>query len=104
MWRVTTVALANADAVGEEDEIALAALGRLGAAGVVLEPQRAVGGHVGMTPGGGMVAEAADGHADMHPLALHADPPASWPPAHDEIGTKSPRLQIGGRPWISARP
>ena len=51
-----------------------------------------------------VVAEPADGHADMHPLARHADPPASWPPAHDEIGTKSPQLQIGGRPWTSARP
>ena len=60
------VALADAEAVGEEDQIAFPAFGRLGGMDVMVEPDTGIGGDVGMPPGGEVIAVAAQGHADPH--------------------------------------
>ena len=65
------VALANAGAVGEEDHVELAALGGLGAAHIMLDVQRAVGRHVGMAPGGRVIAMAADRQTEPHLACRH---------------------------------
>src|SRR5215831_3017985 len=67
------IALPDADAIGKEDEIALAVLGQLRAARVMFEAQRAVGWHVGMAPGGGMISQSADRHPEMELPVSHPD-------------------------------
>src|SRR5262249_33466089 len=65
------VALADAGAVGEEDHVELAALGGLGAADIVLDMQGAIRRHVGMAPGGRVIAVAADRKPEPHLASRH---------------------------------
>ena len=65
------VALADAGAVGEEDQIELAALGDLRIAHIMLDMQRAIGWYIRMAPGRRVVAIAADRHAQSHLACRH---------------------------------
>jgi hypothetical protein len=65
------VALANAGTVGKEDHVELAALGDLGTLHIMLDVQRAVGRHIGMAPGGRVIAMAADRQTEPHLACRH---------------------------------
>src|SRR6185436_14983664 len=60
-----------------EDHVELAALGGLGAAHIMLDMQRAVGRHIGMAPGGRVIAVAADRQPEPHLACRHHF--VSWP-------------------------
>ena len=79
--RVPRITFPDADAIGEEVHVALAEFGGLRI--VVMLAPSAVGRFILIAPGSLMVADAADGHADAHPLLAHANrllrtPGRSW--------------------------
>src|SRR5262245_40780628 len=70
-------ALPDADTVGKKDDVAHAACGTQGAAPIVFKSQGAIGWHIGMSPGGGMITQAPDRHPKMHLSAGHGVPSGS---------------------------
>ena len=69
------VTLADAEAVGEEDQVTFPAFGRLGGVDVMVEADTGIGGDIGMPPGGEVIAVPAQGHTDPHLLLAHPGPP-----------------------------
>ena len=80
------VALADAEAVGEEDQVAFATFGRLGGADIMVDADTGIGRDVGMPPGGEVIAVATQGHADPHLFLAHPVPPVgSMPTRHGTL-------------------
>src|SRR4030095_7564623 len=69
------VTLADAEAVGEEDQVAFPAFGRLGGTDIVVDADTGIGGDVGMPPGREVIAVPAQGHPDAHSVLAHPGPP-----------------------------
>jgi len=59
-WRANAPrgTLADAEAVGEEDQVAFATFGGLGGVDVMVEADAGIGGDIGMPPGGEVIALA----------------------------------------------